>query len=403
MTGRQAAIQIIQNLHEAGFQALLAGGCVRDMLLGTKPKDYDVVTSAKPAEVCKLFRRTIKVGAKFGVIIVLLDNHQIEVATFRAESDYTDGRRPDKVRFTSAENDALRRDFTINGMFYDPIKKEVLDYVGGQKDLKNKIIRTIGKADDRFSEDYLRMLRAVRFAAQLDFKVEKNTLDAVKKYSGNITKISGERIAMEMESLFAAVKRKRGVERLIETGLAEKLFPVFKNKSASEFAVKVFGFLPEQITFELGIAALFSGCDTAGTMNDIELLKLSRNQLKHINFLLEKREFLLGEISLAQLKTIVSQPYFEDLYSLQKAIQKANRKSISNLSMIHKRAKALAGKELQPKPLLNGYELIALGVRPGPQVGLVSKKLYIEQLSESITTKQEAIGWVKSCLKGCKS
>jgi len=378
---------------------LLAGGCVRDMLLSKKPKDYDVVTSAKPAEVCRLFRRTIKVGAKFGVIIVLADNYQIEVATFRAESDYTDGRRPDKINFTSAENDALRRDFTINGMFYDPIKKEVLDYVGGQKDLKNKIIRTIGKADERFSEDYLRLLRAVRFAAQLDFKVEKKTLDAVKKYSGNITKISGERIAMEMESLFSAVKRKRGVERLIETGLAERIFPVFKNKSATEFAMKVFGFLPKQITFELGMAALFSGSDTEKAMNDIEILKLSRNQLKHIKFLLEKREFLLGEVSLAQLKMIVAEPYFEDLYSLQRAIQKANRNSISALLAVRRRANALTGKELRPKPLLNGHELIHLGVRPGPQVGLVSKELYIEQLSERITTKQDAISWVKDCLK----
>jgi tRNA nucleotidyltransferase/poly(A) polymerase len=135
MTNKQAAIQIIRSLRKAGFEALLAGGCVRDMLLGKKPKDYDVVTSAKPAEVCRLFRRTIKVGAKFGVIIVLLDGQQVEVATFRAEAGYTDGRRPDKVSFTCAKEDSLRRDFTINGMFYDPLKEEVIDYVGGQKDL----------------------------------------------------------------------------------------------------------------------------------------------------------------------------------------------------------------------------------------------------------------------------
>ena len=132
------------------------------MLLGNKPKDYDVVTSATPQEICKIFRRTIKVGAKFGVIIVLMESEQVEVATFRAEAGYSDGRRPDKVSFTSAKEDALRRDFTINGMFYDPLKNKVIDYVGGRDDLKKKIIRTIGKADERFSEDYLRMLRAVR-------------------------------------------------------------------------------------------------------------------------------------------------------------------------------------------------------------------------------------------------
>lgn len=403
MTSKQAAIQIIRKLRKSGFEALLAGGCVRDMLCGNKPKDYDVVTSAKPAEVCRLFRRTIKVGAKFGVIIVLVDSHQVEVATFRAETGYSDGRRPDKVSFTSAKEDALRRDFTINGMFYDPLKKEVIDYVGGRGDLKKKTIRTIGKPAERFSEDYLRMLRAVRFSAQLDFKVEKNTLNAVKRYSANIVKISGERIAMELESLLAAFERKKGVKLLIETGLAKKIFPVFKSKSKTQFAGKVFEFLPKQITFELAIAAFFAGCDTNSVMKNLEILKLSRNQLKYIKFLLEKRDYLLGDLSLAQLKMIISEPYFEDLYLLQKAIQKAEGKSLLALSAVRKRAKALAGKELRPKPLLNGYEIIQLGAKPGPQVGIVSKGLYIEQLSERVVTKPKAVKWVKDWLKKHKS
>ncbi len=400
MTNKQAAIQIIRRLRKAGFQALLAGGCVRDMLLGKKPKDHDVVTDATPAEVCKIFRRTIKVGAKFGVIIILADSQQVEVATFRAETGYADGRRPDKVSFTSAKEDALRRDFTINGMFYDPLAKKVIDYVGGQKDLRSKNLRTIGNAEERFSEDYLRMLRAVRFAAQLDFKIEKNTLSAVKGHCERITKISGERVAMELESLFAAAERKKGVKLLIETGLAEQIFAVFKDKSIADFAVKVFDYLPKEITFELAVASFFAACRTGDVMENLKILKLSRNQLKRIKFLLEKRDFLLNsDMSLAQLKLIVSEPYFEGLYSLQKAIQKANRKSISSLLVFRKRAKALAGKELRPKPLLNGHELIQLGAEPGPQVGLVSKGLYIEQLSENITTKQQAINWVKNWLK----
>jgi len=399
MTSKQAAIQIIRRLRKAGFESLLAGGCVRDMLCGSKPKDYDVVTSAKPAEVCRLFRRTIKVGAKFGVIIVLMDSQQVEVATFRAETGYSDGRRPDKVSFTSAKEDALRRDFTINGMFYDPLRKEVIDYVGGRGDLKKKTIRTIGKPAERFNEDYLRMLRAVRFSAQLDFKVEKNTLNAVKRYSANIVKISGERIAMELESLFAAVERGKGVKLLIETGLAKQIFPIFKSKSTVQFAMKVFEFLPEQITFELAVAAFFAGCGSGEAMNNLEILKLSRNQLKYIKFLLEKRDFLLGQLSLAQLKIVVAEPYFEDLYLLQKAIQKAEEKSLSTLLAVRKRAEALAGKELRPKLLLNGYEIIQLGAKPGPQVGLVSKELYIEQLSEKVSAKQEAVNWVKDWLK----
>jgi tRNA nucleotidyltransferase/poly(A) polymerase len=399
MTSKQAAIQIISRLHKAGFEALLAGGCVRDMLLGKKPKDHDVVTSATPPQICKIFKRTIKVGAKFGVIVVLVDTQQVEVATFRAEVGYTDGRRPDKVSFTSAKEDALRRDFTINGMFYDPLRKEVIDYVGGREDLKRKTIRTIGIPAERFSEDYLRMLRAVRFSAQLDFKVEKNTLNAVEKYSANIVKISGERIAMELESLFAAQKRARGVKLLLATGLMGRIFPIFKNVKAAEFAIRIVGILPKKITFELALASLFADCDTDRAMESLDVLKLSRNQLKHIKFLLVKRDFLLGELSLAQLKIIVAEPYFEDLYLLQKAILKADGKSLSALLAVRKRAKALAGKELRPKPLLNGYEIIHLGAKPGPQVGLVSKELYIEQLSERIIAKQEAVNWVKDWLK----
>jgi tRNA nucleotidyltransferase/poly(A) polymerase len=400
MTNKQAAIQIIRRLRKAGFQALLAGGCVRDMLLGKKPKDYDVVTDATPAEVCKIFRRTIKVGAKFGVIIILADSQQVEVATFRTETGYTDGRRPDKVSFTSAQQDALRRDFTVNGMFYDPLQKKVIDYVGGQKDLKSKNLRTIGKADERFSEDYLRMLRAVRFAAQLDFEIEKNTLIAVKKYSGRITKISGERIAAELELLSAAAGRKKGVKLLIKTGLAERIFPIFKNARAAELAVKVFDYLPKGIVFELAVAALFVACRTGDAMENLKILKLSRNQLKHIKFLLERRGYLLnGDMGLAHLKLIISEPYFEDLYSLQKAIQKADGKSLSALLTVRRRADALAGSQLRPKPLLNGHELIQLGAEPGPQVGHVGRELYIEQLSENITTRQQASNWVKDWLK----
>jgi tRNA nucleotidyltransferase/poly(A) polymerase len=399
MTNKQAAIQIIHSLHKAGFEALLAGGCVRDMLLGNKPKDYDVVTDATPLEICKIFRRTIKVGAKFGVIIVMIESEQVEVATFRAEAGYSDGRRPDKVSFTSAKEDSLRRDFTINGMFYDPLKKKIIDYVGGREDLKKKIIRTIGKPEERFGEDYLRMLRAVRFAAQLDFEIEKNTLNAVKRYSGNITKISGERIAMELESLSAAAKRARGVKLLLSTGLAERIFATFKNKSAGEFAEKIFEFLPKEITFELAAAALLASCSTNEAMENLEILKLSKNQLKHINFLLVKRDYLLGELTLAQLKMIAAEPYFEDLCLLQKAIGKAKGRSISAVLAVRKRVKELAGKELRPKPLLNGHDLISLGVKPGPQVGIVSKELYIRQLSEEVTVRQEAVNWVKEWLK----
>ncbi len=165
MTNREAAIKIIKEFCKAGFEALLAGGCVRDMLIKRPAKDYDIATDATPQQITKLFRRTLNVGAKFGVIIVLLDDNQVEVATFRTETGYSDGRHPDSVTFSNAKQDALRRDFTINGMFYDPVTKEIIDYVGGRDDIDKRTIRTIGLPHQRFGEDYLRMLRAIRFAS----------------------------------------------------------------------------------------------------------------------------------------------------------------------------------------------------------------------------------------------
>lgn len=212
MTNKSAAIKIVKVLRRNGFVALLAGGCVRDMLLRRIPKDYDVATDARPEKIISLFNRTLKVGAKFGVIIVLLDNCKVEVATFRSEADYIDGRHPQKVRFSDPEGDASRRDFTINGMFFDPIKKMVIDYVDGQTDLKKRIIRTIGLPELRFGEDYLRMLRAVRFSAQLCFKIDSKTFDAICKNAHNITQISGERISMESKGFLQATTSQRDLE-----------------------------------------------------------------------------------------------------------------------------------------------------------------------------------------------
>ncbi|GAF91405.1 unnamed protein product, partial [marine sediment metagenome] len=187
MTNRQVAIKIIERLRRNGFEALLAGGCVRDMLLGQHAKDYDIATSARPKDVIKLFKRTLKVGAKFGVVIVWLEGQQVEVATFRAEAGYTNGRHPATVKFVSAAEDAGRRDFTINGMFYDTLKNKVIDYVKGQADLENRIVRTIGNPEERFGEDYLRMLRAVRFCTQLGFVIEPQTKSALYRTAQNIT------------------------------------------------------------------------------------------------------------------------------------------------------------------------------------------------------------------------
>ena len=200
---RLIAAKIVSRLQAAGFSAFWVGGCVRDFLLGREPQDYDIATDARPEQVEKLFNRTLAVGRKFGVMVVVESKRQFQVATFRAEADYRDGRRPTKVVFSSTEADAQRRDFTVNGLFYDPIAKQLHDWVGGEMDLRAKIIRTIGPPEERFAEDHLRLLRAVRFAAQLNFEIEPQTFAAVKALAPKIKLISAERIRDELIKLFA--------------------------------------------------------------------------------------------------------------------------------------------------------------------------------------------------------
>jgi tRNA nucleotidyltransferase/poly(A) polymerase len=397
MTNKQAAIKVIRRLNSNGFQALLAGGCVRDMLLRRLAGDYDVATNAQPGDVMKLFKRTIKVGAKFGVVIVLLEGQKVEVATFRTETGYADGRHPSVVKFSDAKEDASRRDFTINGMFYDPLKKKVIDYVDGKADLKRKMIRTIGKPKERFGEDYLRMLRAVRFSTQLGFPIEQATWSAIRRNAKKITKISGERIAIELEAILVNPNRSMGASMLVENGLAKAIFPGFTGKR-SEFAIDVLAKLPKKVDFALAIASLFAGCPTEFAIKKCQILKLSRSRNKHIKFLLTNRDRLLDEkMSLAELKLILSEPYFWDLYELQRAIQKAlpdGKAGIAALNRLRKRIKDLGDVELRPKPLLSGHDLIRLGAIPGPALGQLTEEMYIAQLEGKLQTPAQARQWV---------
>ncbi len=402
MTNKQAAIKIIKRLQRNGFQALLAGGCVRDMLLGRRAKDYDVATDARPKDVIKMFKHTLKVGAKFGVVIVLIEGRQVEVATFRTEMGYADGRHPAAVEFTGAAEDAGRRDFTINGMFYDPLQKEVIDYVDGRADLKAKIVRTIGRPAERFAEDYLRMLRAVRFCTQLGFAIEPSTWLAICSNAKNITRISGERISIELEGILAGANRSAGASMLIKSGLAEAVFPGFVGEQV-KFAVGVLSQLRRKVDFALALACLFAGCETKFAVEKCGVLKLSRSQNKHIKFLLSNRGTLLNErMSLAELKKILAEPYFWDLYELERAIQKARnggRKSIAALISLRKRIKALGDVELRPKPLLNGHDLIRLGAVPGPSLGQLAEEMYIAQLEGKLQTPQQARQWAQKWLQ----
>lgn len=212
MTAKATATAIVRRLQTAGFTAFWVGGCVRDFLLGREPGDYDIATSARPEQVEKLFKRTIAVGRKFGVMVVIEGRRQFQVATFRAEADYQDGRHPARVMFGDAQADALRRDFTVNGLFYDPLAKRLHDWVGGDADLRAGIIRTIGSPAERFAEDHLRLLRAVRFAVQLDFDIERETFAAIKELAPKIKAISAERIRDELIKLFAPPSERGFVE-----------------------------------------------------------------------------------------------------------------------------------------------------------------------------------------------
>ncbi|MEN8127406.1 MAG: CCA tRNA nucleotidyltransferase [Planctomycetota bacterium] len=403
MSNRDAAYKVVRRLRKEGFQALFAGGCVRDRLLNRPAKDYDVVTNAVPEEVTKCFRRTLQIGAQFGVVMVLTDGQQVEVATFRTEGGYQDGRHPDHVEFGSATEDASRRDFTVNGMFYDPITKEVLDFVDGQKDLEKRILRTIGDPDERFGEDYLRLLRAVRFAVKLEFTIEPATWAAIQKHAPRITGVSAERIATETEQVLSHPNRAAGVQLLIDSGLAAAIFDVFKAESAA-FGKTVLQYLPQAVDFPLALAAFWTGFETKEALDHCKKLKLSNDHLKHVRFLLQKRDVLLdAEMAVSKLKLLLHEPYFWDLLTLQKAIQKANGKSTQPLKVIKKRAMAIDEKDIRPAPLLNGHDLMSLGAAPGPMVGQLAQEMYIAQLEGQIKTKSQAEEWCQNWLAKHKS
>ncbi|HLB73003.1 MAG TPA: CCA tRNA nucleotidyltransferase [Sedimentisphaerales bacterium] len=399
MTNKQAAIKVVKVLRRSGFEALLAGGCVRDMLLRRRANDYDVATDARPDEVAELFNRTLKVGVKFGVVIVLIRGMHVEVATFRTDADYADGRHPVSVRFASAAEDAGRRDFTINGMFFEPIEKKVIDYVGGRADLKKRLIRTIGNAQDRFAEDHLRMLRAVRFSTQLGFAIEPATFAAICRQAGDIKKISGERIAMELEGILASPNRSAGAAMLIKGGLAEQIFDGFVGEKAA-LAVGVLGRLPKKIDFASGLAGLFAGLETEPAVERLRILRLSNKQKKHVKYLLANRGRLLKEkMSLAELKQFLAEPYFEDLFSLERALQEAgDGKGLAALNALRGRIDQLGDIELRPAPLLNGHALARLGAVAGPELGQLAQEMYIAQLEGELQTGEEAERWVRKWL-----
>ena len=434
---REKAAEIVRRLKGAGFAAFWVGGCVRDFLLGRTPEDYDIVTDALPEQVEKLFDRTIPVGKKFGVLIVLHGEHQFQVATFRAESDYKDGRRPTQVTFGDARADALRRDFTVNGLFYDPIENQLHDWVGGKPDLEARIIRTIGSPAERFNEDHLRMLRAIRLASQLEFEIEDNTFTAIQSNAPKIRGISAERIREELIRLFRAPFAARGLELLQKSGLLEQVLPELAAtvtcEQSPEFhpegsvfrhLISMLGQMPRDADPSLPWAVLFHdvakpataskdlatgsihfyghekvGADMAREI--LERLRFPRKQTDDI--VLAVRCHMQFKDAMVMRKATLRRLLMRPTFSLELALHRLDclgshgRLDVYNFLVEQK-------KELQEQPeiippLLTGNDLIAMGLRPGPSIGALLAELREKQLQDELKTDTEAKEWVRQKLQ----
>ena len=391
---KDASAKVAQTLQEAGFRALFAGGCVRDALLGLQPKDYDVATDARPEQITKLFRRTEEVGAKFGVVIVRLHGRMVEVATFRTDVSYSDGRHPDQVRFTSPAEDAQRRDFTINGMFYDPQNDEVIDYVGGQDDLKAKIIRAIGKPADRFREDYLRMLRAVRFAARFGFAIEPQTREGIVQWAASLQHISAERIREELERMLEHHSRGAAVQMMADLGLLEHLWPdAAWPGPARTLAIETLRNLSADSNSVVAMAALLGGVSGKQVGPICRHLRFSNYKCARIRWLCSSLPSVRqpDALSLADLKLLMAKTEFPALADLLRATLLAEGLPDEAHKLLIERADAVAPAEIAPDPLVTGDDLLAMNIPQGPTLGKILNALYRAQLDEEITDRRQAL------------
>jgi poly(A) polymerase len=417
-TEREFALDVVRQLRNAGFEALWAGGCVRDELLGLEPHDYDVATNARPEEVQALFRRTIAMGASFGVIEVIGpriagEHLKVQVATFRIDGPYEDSRRPASVRFCSAQEDALRRDFTINGMFFDPVESRVIDYVGGADDLKAKILRAIGNPHERFTEDKLRLLRAVRFAARFELNIDATTAEAARAMAGQITLVAAERIAEELRKLLTNKHRVRGIQLMTDMRLVDPILTELQPLLAPpgeqwQHTLKVLQYLPEAIEFPLGMGTLLLECAQPETVacecaeHVCDRLKLANAERDRICWLVEKCRYLDDAPAMrkSDLKMILIHPGIHDLFLLHRAIAKADGQSTAHVDFCEQRLREWsAAGTLNPPPHITGDDLIRMGLRPGKEFRMLLEAVRRAQLEEEINTREQALELVQRLRK----
>lgn len=409
---REFSIEVVQKLTQAGFTAYWAGGCVRDLLRGVEPHDFDVATNARPEQIRQIFGRgrTLAVGENFGVMIVLSEktrHEQVEVATFRQEGDYHDGRHPGRVEFCTAEEDALRRDFTINGMFFDPLHNIVHDFVGGQADLSAKIVRAIGNPRDRMTEDKLRMLRAARFTAALGFELDPATAEAIAALAPELHVVSVERIAQEMRRMLLAPQRALAMHWLLELGLLDQFLPEVRTFSFDihpERWTQILTILKHlQLTrFEPALAALLrdvpvggneSCSPPSGTIRAIcQRLKLSREETDWVCQLASQRGIFqtLPLAPAAPLKRLAVHRMFPDLFQLERIAAEVEELNLEPFTQVEQKLAGWSPEELNPPALLTGRDLLKLGLKSGPEFKLWLDQIRDAQLNGDIRTSEQA-------------
>ena len=426
------ARDVVARLRESGHIAYFAGGCVRDIVRSQIPKDFDIATDARPEVVQRLFSRTHAVGAHFGVILVLENNFQFEVATFRSDDAYIDGRHPSAVHFSSPEEDAKRRDFTINGMFYDPVAEKVIDFVGGCADIAAKLLRAIGDPAQRFAEDRLRMLRAVRLATVLDYKIDKQTWDALLANAASINQISAERIRDELMRIFLSPSRTRGWDLLDSSGLMRAILPEIEAmkgcKQPEQFHPEgdvfehtrlMLQFLTEKVSVPLVFSVLlhdvakprtatvdetgrirFSGHDRIGAEMTEKIMRRLRFSGAEIDATVEmvRQHMVFKDVPKmreAKLKRFMARPTFDDELELHRVDCEGSHRMLDNYEFLLRKREEFASEPIIPPPLVRGDDLIALGLKPGPKFGGILEAVETRQLEGTLRTREEALDWVK--------
>ena len=435
MSALTSATSLARLLTESGHTAYFAGGCVRDKLLGLSPKDYDIATSATPAEVLKLFPKSNEVGAHFGVVIAKHEGHHIEIATFRTDGSYGDGRRPDSVTFSTPEEDAHRRDFTINGLFENPETGEVIDHVNGLSDLKSRTLRAIGNPSDRFQEDALRLLRAVRFSTTLGFPIEPVTLAAIRENAHLLDKISPERIRDEFSKTINSRNRRRGLELLVDTSLIGHFLPEVLPMIACEQPPEwhpegdvythtciMLEMLEPDAPLALCLATLlhdiakpptrtidpdgrirFNGHDAMGA----EMAETILSRLKYPNAVIRDTSHMVSrhmqfmnvrQMRKSTLKRFMAEPTFPQEMELHRVDCASSNGFTDNYIFLNEKAGEFASEPLIPPPLVTGRDLISRGLEPGPRFREILEDIQTEQLENRLSTREEALGYLEGLL-----